>query len=138
MLKSLCLSAALLMMTGCQPAPEAEQSQDAVTSAAQASATPSAVPAAASEAPAPVSFLIGRWVSAADPETGFEPWLVFDVQKYYSDGNEEGAYFQLDGQTITYYSEHGNVTNKVLELSETRFVEETEDGIRTVWTKADL
>lgn len=137
MFKSLLLSSVFFVLAACEPASEPGSEQNTMQ---QSAAEPAAgtLPAAASEAPAPVSFLIGRWVTTADPDTGFEPWLVFDVQKYYSDGNEEGAYFQLDGNTITYYTEYGNVTNKVLELSETRFVEETEDGIRTVWTKADL
>ncbi|MBF2052740.1 MAG: hypothetical protein IGS03_04655 [Candidatus Sericytochromatia bacterium] len=129
------MSSAFFIITACEPARENQDTQVQTPAASPAAST---VPAAASEAPAPVSLLIGRWVTTADPDTGFEPWLVFDVQKYYSDGNEEGAYFQLDDNTITYYAEYGNTTNKVLELSETRFVEETEDGIRTVWTKADL
>lgn len=136
MLHTLFVSVALLALLACQPASESQETQ--AHSSSSHAATASAVPVAASEAPASVSLLIGRWVTAADPDTGFEPWLVFDVQKYYSDGHEEGAYFQLEGDTITYYSEYGNLTHKVIELSETRFVEETEDGIQTVWTKADL
>lgn len=133
MLKStLFLSTLLVILAGCQP--PAEHQEDANSNTAPASASVEAL-----EAPTfDVSLLLGRWVLPLDPETGYQPWKFFDIQKYYGDGNEEGAYFELAGDQLTYYAEHGRVTHTVIVLSESQLIEETEEGMRLEWHKADL
>lgn len=86
----------------------------------------------------PQELILGRWVMPADPDTGFEPWSFFDAEKTYGDGNEEGTPYTMEGDKIIYKSEYGEHTNRIVELTASRFVEETEDGTRTEWTKADL
>lgn len=79
----------------------------------------------------------GRWVSEKDPDTGFEPWAFFDKEKVYSDGNEEGTPYQLKEDQIIYDSVNGKTITRVIELTASRFVEESEGGFRTVWKKED-
>jgi len=141
MLKCLAYTLLLLSVTAC-PATESSETQAPETQASQqAVALASAVaaePVDTEAEPARAGLLIGRWVSAPDPDTGFEPWLVFDVQKYYADGNEEGAYYQLSEDSLTYYAEAGTLTLRVLTLNETTLITETEDGHQTTWHKAEL
>lgn len=119
-------------VTACAPASETVET-DAMN--AQTSAT-SATSTTASETQTK-NPLLGRWVVQSEADD-FEPWVFFDESKYYGDGNEEGAPYELQEDHIIYSPEYGEYANKVIELTAERFVEETEDGIRTVWTKADL
>ena len=107
----------------------------------QSAETSPAKNAAASAPPAsvtlsPEQLLQGRWV--AEAEDGFEPWVYFDGNKVYGDGNEAGMPYDITGEQIVYHAEYGDMRNQIVELTATRFVEEAEGGFRTVWTKADL
>lgn len=127
------LTCLLISLTAaCQPpTPKPAQEAQAVKVVSSPEATPST-----SDSPITLALLLGRWVSEKDPDTGFEPWTFFDDQgKVYGDGYEEGTPYRLDGDQIIYESVNGTTTTRVIELSETRFVEESEGGIRTVWTR---
>lgn len=106
--------------------------------ASETAATASHEPVEAVPVKTPEQLILGRWVTTTDADTGFEPWAFFDESKTYGDGNEEGTPYRLEGDAILYDAAYGPYTNRIVELTETRFVEVTEDGIETVWTKADL
>ncbi len=123
----------LWVLGACQN--ESGSAEPATSASVQAETTSTAE--ASSTEKTPQELLLGRWVMPADPDTGFEPWSFFDAEKSYSDGNEEGTPYAIEGDKITYKSEYGEHTNRIVELTPSRFVEETEDGTRTEWTKAD-
>lgn len=79
--------------------------------------------------------LIGRWENKEDDNF----WAYYDLTNVYGDGNEEGTYYEVKGDQITYGVGKDASKMKIVKLTYKEFViTYPEGGTQSSWVKADF
>jgi len=82
--------------------------------------------------------ILGRWAQPED-DNGFERWNFFDAEKSYSDGNETGTEYQIEGNKLIYRVLGGGepAEYEIIELTDKKLTYKIDKDRKETWTKSD-
>jgi hypothetical protein len=89
-------------------------------------------------APDYAKLIQGKWVMPAD-DNGFEPWASYDAEKVYSDGNEQGTEYQIEGDKMIYRVLGGGepAEYKIVTLTDKKLTIQLDKDRQETWTRED-
>ncbi len=82
--------------------------------------------------------ILGKWVMPED-DNGFQPWVYYDAEKVYSDGNEQGTEYEVKGDRLIYRVLGGGepAEYKILTLNDKVLAYQIDKDRKETWTRED-
>lgn len=120
-------------MLACQ-----EKKADKTQSSTMETVTPEAENLPAKPASDYAKLIQGYWTMPVE-ENGFQPWVMYDAEKVYSDGSEQGAEYQIEGDILSIRVLGGGkpAEYKIIALDEKKLTLQMDETGEETWTRTE-